>query len=58
MGSRQHPAAGLAGEFDEAEVPVEGGGFWRFGINDDGSHGEGLTGGCDTLARIGKKDGA
>ena len=58
LGPGQHPASGLAGQLDEAEVPVERGRSGRFGIDDDGRHRKSLAGGSNALARIGEQDGA
>ena len=52
----QHPAAWLAGKFNETEVLVERSRFGRLGVDDEGSHREGFAGGRNALARIGQQD--
>ena len=49
MWAWQHPAAGLAGKFDETEVLVERSRLRRSGVHHDRAYRERSTGGSDTL---------
>ena len=52
MRARQHPAASLARQLDEAKVPIECGSLWGFGIYHQGGDSQRGTGSRHTLTSI------